>query len=464
MRPFNKKEIPPFEVVIEKLVFEGKALARLDDGRVCFIVGDCLPGERVFVQVIKKRRDYMEAQVLKRLSDSPDRVPAPCQYFGTCGGCFLQNLSYEKQLITKRDYVQEVFDKIMRNNVPSLLPIVGSPMEFRYRHKILLNFYVEDDGSLALGYYHKGSWFRVIDVVDCFLFDERLTSVLQIVREWARENNLTAFHHRHLRGFLRNITIRHSISYDEWMFGVVTTDEEFNNVIWSDLLDRLSGVINLKSFYWRMVRVKRDRGESHHDTLVWGDSFITERVANIDFRVRFEDFFQNNVAQATALVEYVLKSLDGCDISKSSCILDLYCGVGTFTLPLAAHYGARVYGVELVSSAIDSARDNALRNKITGIEFLCKNVDSIIDDLFTENTYDAVVVDPPRAGLGNKVVFGLLEAKPSVIVYISCNSATMARDLVGLQLSYDISELKAFDLFPQTYHAECVAILKLREE
>lgn len=472
MRPFDKKTIPPFEVTIEKLVFEGKALARIQDetpglgiGRVVFVVGDCLPGERVKIQVIKKKKDYVEAEVLERISDSPDRQTAPCKYFGTCGGCFLQNLSYDKQLIVKRDYLQEVFDKILRDQSPELPAIQGSPQEWRYRHKILLNFYVGQDNELQLGYYKKGTAFRVIDIDDCLLYDERLGSVLQAIRQWAQDNKLTAFHNRQLTGLLRNVTIRHSQVYDEWMVGIVTSDElppndmelSADNPLWADLRNRLESLINLQSMYWRMVRVKRAKGEFHHDTHIWGQEFILEQVAGIDYEVRFGDFFQNNVQQATNMVEYTLEAIKPEMHSK---ILDLYCGVGTFTLPLAQRFDVPVFGVELVQSAIDSAKQNAKNNNITDIDFICKDVTKIIDEALQKDNYDIVVVDPPRAGLGAIVVQGLLTAEPEQLVYVSCNPATMARDLIGLGLKYDIVKLQPFDLFPQTYHVECIAVLK----
>lgn len=471
MKPFDKNSITPFDVTIEKLVFEGKALARVDEHempneitrgkrRVIFVVGDCLPGERVRIQVIKKKKDYLEAEVLERLSNSPDRVEAPCPYFGVCGGCFLQNLPYEKQLEVKRDYLQEVFDKILRDQAPQLPAIEGSPEQWRYRHKILLNFYVGDNGELQLGYYKKGATFRVIDIDDCLLYDEHLGEILQIVRAWACDHSLSAFHNRQLKGFLRNITIRHSHIYDEWMLGVVTSDEQFDESIWQDLIDRLIPAINLKSLYWRMVRVKRAKGESYHDTHIWGSEFIREQVAGIEYQVRFEDFFQNNVKQATKMVQY---ALDAIEPQKDSKILDLYCGVGTFTLPLAKKFDVPVFGVEVVQSAIDSAEQNAQKNSITGIGFLCKDVGKIIDDVLQKDNYDIVVVDPPRAGLGAIVVQGLLTAEPEQLIYVSCNPATMARDLMGLGLKYDIVNIQPFDLFPQTYHVECIAVLSKKK-
>lgn len=473
MRPFQKKEIPSFEVTIEKLVFEGKALARIEEqqapkeslvGKVVFVVGDCLPGERVKIQVIKKRKDYMEARVEERLSDSPDRQKAPCKYFGVCGGCFLQNLSYEKQLEQKKVFTQEVFDKILRDKAPQISEVIGSPQEFRYRHKILLNFYVAENNVIELGYYRKGTSFRVIDIDECHLYDERLKQVLIEVRAWARDNELTAFHNRQLMGLLRNVTIRHSQTYDEWMVGIVTTDEEFDSAIWDDLRERLEKIINLKSLYWRMVRVKRAKGEFHHDYHIWGEEYILENLAGLDYQVRFGDFFQNNVQQATNMVECTLDAIqNGGVLNENSKILDLYCGVGTFTLPLTQKFNVPVFGVELVQSAIDSAQKNAELNNISGLEFLCKDVTKIINEVLQKNNYDIVVVDPPRAGLGAIVNQGLMDAEPEQIVYVSCNPATMARDMMALQLKYDVEKLYAFDLFPQTYHVECIAALKLRK-
>jgi len=460
MAKFNRKKkepAPQFEVTIEKLVFGGKSLARHEDGRVVFVVGDTLPGEKILVEQVRKKKDYIEAKVIKRLSDAPNRQKAPCPYFGVCGGCFIQNLSYEDQLSTKQGYLQEIFDKMLPKQNITLQPIIGSPQEWRYRHKILLNFFADDSDEIQLGYYHKGSWFRVIDVQDCLLFDERLGGILQTVRDWANEHELPIFHHRKYTGLLRNITLRHSQAYDEWLAAIVTTDQEFDQAIFTDLIERLQQLVNLKSFYWRMVPVQRKKGETQYDTHIWGEEYITEQLADLDFEVRYGDFFQNNVRQATQMVNYVLDAIDATPESK---ILDLYCGVGTFTLPLAKKFGVGVFGVEIVQTAIDSAQKNATKNGITDINFLCKDVSKVIDEVLADAAYDVIVVDPPRAGIDAKVIQGLLQSNAEQIIYISCNPTTLARDLMGLGLKYDVVSVQPFDLFPQTYHAECIAVLK----
>jgi 23S rRNA (uracil1939-C5)-methyltransferase len=310
-----------------------------------------------------------------------------------------------------------------------------------------------------LGYFHKGTWFKIVDVKDCYLFDARIAPILEDLRAWVARHDFKAFHNRRFTGLLRNFVLRKSISTDEWLVGLITTPEELSDEQMIELKDMISKHVNVISFWQRLIDPKRKKGETFTDRLVWGQEYITENLAGVDYQIRFGDFFQNNVPQATKMVEYSLGLIKP---EENSRILDLYCGVGTFTLPLAREFDAPVHGVEIVETAIRSAEHNAQINGIDGLTFECADVGKVVENTFATNYYDIVVVDPPRAGLVKSVVEQILQAQPKQIVYVSCNPSTLARDLDMLAEKYEIHHIKPFDLFPQTYHVECVAYLTLK--
>lgn len=453
-----KKDREKVQVTIEKLVFGGKGLARLDSGQVIFVVGDVLPGEEALVEVYKKKKDYKEARVVERLTNSPKRIPAPCPYFGKCGGCTIQSLTYDDQLALKQDYVAEVIHSHETLKSIPINTITPSTLEWHYRLKLELTFFAENDGSVSLGFFYKGTWFRIVDIDTCLLFDQRVIDILVHVRNWFTKHGFPAFHNKRFDGLLRNLVIKKTYHTNEWMIGLVTTEEELTEVQLHELYDMINTSVPVQSFYHRIIKKKRRKGESYTDTLLFGKEYITEKLYNLDYRIRFADFFQNNVLQAENMIQYVLDYIP----EDTETLLDLYCGVGTFTLPIAMNKkNVQVTGVELVQTAIDSAQENADLNTIEGINFICSDVGKVLTDI-AEGGFDCIVVDPPRAGLTKDVVDALNASQAKTLIYVSCNPSTFARDLVGLQSQYIIEFLQPFDLFPQTYHVEMIAVLRKR--
>lgn len=446
-------------VIVEKLIFEGKGLARLDDGRVVFVIGDVLPDEKVEVEVFKVKKDYLEARLVKRLSESDKRISAKCEYFGKCGGCNYQSLSYENQLSVKSAIFEETVQKILKNIDYSINPIIASELQWQYRHKIELTFIENEDKSWDLGYYQKGSWHSVIDVKNCDLFDEKIIELLPIVRKWVEKNKLQSFNHKKFHGLLRNVIFRKAHYTDEWLVGIVTTDEKLEKDTLLELKDLLATQINVQSFWHRVIKIKREKGERWKDSLLWGREFIVEKILGLDFEVRFADFFQNNITQAEKMIQTVISEIKKTDSYQH--ILDLYCGIGTFTLPLAKEFSqSTITGIEIVQSAIDSAQQNAQKNDLDHINFICEDVGKIINETLAEKNFDVILVDPPRAGLAGSVIESLRNCAAHTILYVSCNPSTFARDLSMLSDDFTIEMIQPFDLFPQTYHIETIGVLK----
>ncbi len=446
-----------YKVKIEKLVFGGKSLAHLPDGKVVFVIGDVLPGENVLVQVCKSKKDFIQAKLVDRLSDSNKRIKPACKYFGKCGGCFVQSLEYSEQIKVKQEYFNEIFQKLLKKVSIEISPIIPSDLKFHYRQKLEMTFSQDKDKGLVLGFCEKGSWFKVLDIDECLLFDKRHKQILSLLKQICKQNKLSVFNTQNFQGLLRNFIIRKTFATDEWMFALVTTDEDFDLEIYKDFCEQASKLVNLKSAYHRIISPKRKKGETWIDKVVFGQEFIVEKFAGLDFRVRLADFFQNNISQAEKMVKFVVENID----DHSQKILDLFSGIGTFTLPLAKNFAkSQVFGVEIVESAVKSAEQNAKLNNIQNVNFVCQDVNKICNQVLEQDFYDIVLVDPPRAGLSFKVIKSLLKSEPKKIIYVSCNPTTLVRDLDFLVQKYSIVKIQPFDLFPQTYHIETIVVLE----
>ena len=466
---YKKDDI--IQLTIEKAIFQGKYLARLDDGEVVLLEGIAMPGEKVEVRLFKHKKNYWEGKILKVLEEGEGRVKAPCPYFGRCGGCQYQHMEYDKQLEIKQGILEENLRQMGKMEDFTLEPVIGSPEIWRYRNKSELNFVDDDYNGFCLGQCEKGSWLKIVDMEDCHIFPEEFQKITKVFRDWRGHFNLTSFHRKKFVGFLRNLIMRRAYHTNEWMLVVVTSDdypdffkkdniEESIKELFSYFIEKLKDEFDLKSVVWRMIKLRRGKGERYEDSLIWGDNFITEKLLDIEYRISPDAFFQNNTLQAENLVKTALDYLEIEENKKP--ILDLYCGVGTFTLALARNFPERkIYGLELVESAVEAAAENAKLNKIENIEFLVGDATKMVDQL-RDKDFGAIVVDPPRSGLTVKVIEFLMDMAPETIVYVSCSPVTLSRDLGLLKKDYEIEKIQAVDLFPQTYHLETVVKLKRR--
>ena len=469
----NYKKQDIVELVIEKAIFQGKYLARLDDGEVVLLEGIAVPGEKVEVRLFKHKKNYWEGRIVKVLEEIEGRVKPKCEYFGKCGGGQYQHINYDMQIEIKQGILKENLIQMgkLTDDDFKLEPVIKSPEIWRYRNKSELNFVDDDYNGFCLGQCEKGSWLKIIDLEDCTIFPEEFKKITKILREWREHFDLSSFHRKKFVGFLRNLIMRRSYHTGEWMLIVVTSDD------WPEFFDRsdiegsiknmfnhfiedLKDEFNLKSVVWRMIKLRRKKGERYEDSVVWGEAFITEKLLDIEYRISPDAFFQNNTLQAENLVKTTLSYLEIEDDDRP--ILDLYCGVGTFTLALAKQYPKRtIYGLEWVETAVEAAAENAKLNNIENIDFLVGDASKMVSELKDKN-FGAIVVDPPRSGLTVKVIDFLLEMEAESLIYVSCSPVTLSRDLSLLTQKYDIEKIQGIDLFPQTYHLETVVKLRIK--
>ncbi len=459
MKIKRKQEL---DVRIEKVAFGGQGIARINDF-VLFVDGG-IPGDRLRVRVRKVKKNYAEAYPLELLEPSDLRIDPPCQHFGYCGGCKWQNVPYETQLQFKAEQVKEALEHIGGIPEPRVLAPIPSPKIFGYRNKMEFSFSgnrwltpeelknPEIKKDFALGFHVPRYFDRILNIDYCWLQSEKLNQVLAFSRRFFKESGIPVYHLRTHEGVLRFLVLRESAHFGEIMVNVVTAEPigETMQQFARELQAQVPEVVSV----FNGVNARSGQ-TAFADTLhlIAGREYIRERLENLEFRISPNSFFQTNTLQAENLYRQVV-TMAG--LTGTETVWDLYAGTGTIALFLAQQAG-KVVGFELIDSAVQDARENARRNGIDNVAFVEGDLRHTIRQY--QGQPDVIICDPPRAGMHPDVVRGILKARPPRIVYVSCNPATMARDLVLLKDHYDLQTVQPVDMFPHTYHIESVALL-----
>jgi 23S rRNA (uracil1939-C5)-methyltransferase len=410
------------------------------NGYVVFVSG-ALPGDRVRARLTRAKRDFAEAQAVELIDPSPDRVPDRCLHDGEpCPGAPWQGLPYRRQLDEKTKQIDEALRRLGKLDGFELEPAEPAALEWRYRNKLEYSF-GEHDGHLALGFHRRGSWAEVIDVENCLLASERNNAVRNQVREWAQREGIPAYDPRQQAGVLRNLVVREGRRTGQVQTRLVAAPASF-----------AKPPVDLHTV------VEGPGGGTAGPTGVLGEEFLTEELAQLEFRVSPTAFFQTNTEMAERLYEI---AAGYAELSGRERVFDLYCGIGTIGLVLARRAG-EVWGIETVPEAVADASENARRNGIANARFIAADVRVGVRPLLERaGRPDVVVVDPPRAGLSKKVVRRVIECGAQRIVYVSCNPTTLAPNASQFtEAGYRLRRVRAVDMFPQTPHIECVALLE----
>ncbi|HEY7632179.1 MAG TPA: 23S rRNA (uracil(1939)-C(5))-methyltransferase RlmD [Thermoleophilaceae bacterium] len=440
------------ELEIDALAYGGAGVARLD-GYVLFVQG-AVPGDKVRARVTKRKRAYAEARTLELLDPSPDRIEARAPH----PGAPWQVLPYERQLAEKESQVREALTRIGGFEQPPVEPIVPAVEPWRYRNKVEYSFgESEDDGQLVLGFHKPGRWNEIDDVSEDILASEAVDSVREAVKAWCRDEGLSAYDRRESSGFLRNLVVRESRRGGQLQVRIVTSEGDFRAL---DLADH----VQAHGVLWTRTAGVAETTRDGETDLLKGAATIEEEITVAGERLRFrispDAFFQTNTEMAERLYGAAIE-LAG--LSGRERVYDLFSGIGTIALALAPAAG-EVWGIELVEQAVADAIENAKLNGIDNARFYAGDVRTAMRPLVEEaGEPDVLVVDPPRAGLSQKVVRRIIETGAKRIVYVSCNPTTLApnaRQLVDA--GYALETVRPVDMFPQTPHIECVAQLLLR--
>jgi 23S rRNA (uracil1939-C5)-methyltransferase len=427
------------ELEVDSLAQGGRGVARAN-GYVVFVSG-ALPGDRVRARVVRSKRDYGEAKAVELLRPSPDRIADRCVHEGEpCPGAPWQGMPYARQLEEKWGQVSDALRRLGRLDGFALDPIVGAVDEWRYRNKLEYSF----GGSaerLALGFHRRGSWADVVDVDDCKLASERNNAARNRVRDWGRAEGLEPYDRRAQSGTLRNLVIREGRRTGELQTRLVTS-----------VADLPRPPVDLHTV------IEGPGGGTDGPTGAIGAEHLHEELCGLRFRVAHEAFMQTNTEMAERLYGI---AADAAGLTGSEKVFDFFCGIGTIALALASRAG-EVWGLESVPSAIGDAEHNAAANRIDNARFVTADARLGIRPLLERaGRPDIVVLDPPRAGLSAKVVRRVLECEARRIVYVSCNPTTLAPNAAQLvEAGYSLRRVTPVDMFPQTPHVECVALLE----
>jgi 23S rRNA (uracil1939-C5)-methyltransferase len=427
------------EVEIESLAFGGRGVAR-SDGMVVFVSG-ALPGDRVRAEITKAKRRFAEARAVELLRPSADRVADACVHEGEpCPGASWQGLAYESQLTHKREQVDEALRRIGELDGYELEEIEPAIERWRYRNKLEYSF-GERDGEPVLGFHARGRWDLIVGVEDCQLASERGNAARNAVRDWARAESVPAYDARAREGVLRNLIVREGWRTGQLQTRLVTSAVRFPKPP-VDLHTAIEG----------------DSGGTDGPTGALGEERLREELCGLRLEMSHGAFFQTNTEMAERL--YAVAA-EYAGLSGSERVFDLYCGIGTIGLTMAKRAG-EVWGLEIVPEAIADAERNAERNGIENARFLAGSARTGVRPLIEKaGKPDVVVVDPPRAGLSQKIVRRLIECDARRIVYVSCNPTTLAPNAAQLvEAGYALRRVRPVDMFPQTPHIECVALLE----
>jgi 23S rRNA (uracil1939-C5)-methyltransferase len=451
---------------------KGKSIATAEDGRIIFL-NNAVPGDVVDVQTYKQRKSYYEGKAVAFHELSAKRTQPKCDYFGICGGCKWQHMAYEHQLAYKQNEVINNLKRIGHLQIPLIETIKGSKNIYYYRNKMEFSFsdsrWLSDDEIAsnkkimdrnALGFHIPGMWDKIIDIKHCWLQKDPSNAIRNSIRQFATKNQIPFFNARQKTGLLRTLMIRTS-STNELMVLIqfFKNDVEKIELLMRFIKEQFPEISSL--LY--VVNTKGNDTLYDQDIVCYsGRDHIFEEMEGLRFKINAKSFYQTNSEQAYELYK-VTRAF--ADLKGNELVYDLYTGTGTIAQFVAQKAG-KVVGVEAVPEAIAAAKENAQLNKIENVSFHVGDMKQIFNDGFVSEhgIPDVVITDPPRDGMHKDVVEQLLKIGPSKIVYVSCNSATQARDLALMKEAYKVVKVQPVDMFPQTHHVENVVLLKLKNE
>lgn len=449
---------------------KGKSIGKAPDGRVIFL-SNAIPGDIVDVQTTKKRKAYFEGVAIKFHSLSDKRTEPVCDHFGVCGGCKWQNMDYEAQLFYKQKEIENNLSRIGKVELPITIPIIGSEKKYFYRNKMEFSFSdsrwltqeeIDSEKDIenknALGFHIPRMWDKILDIKKCHLQEDPSNQIRTSVKEFAINNNLAFFNPRHQTGLLRTMMVRTS-SIGETMVLIQFFDDlkKERELLLNHLSEKFPEITSLQF----VINQKPNDTIYDQNVICYsGRDHIFEEMEGLKFKINAKSFYQTNSEQAYELYKI---TRDFADLKGNELVYDLYTGTGTIA-QFIAKKAKKVIGVEAVPEAINDAKENAQLNNINNVQFYTGDMKNVFNESFIETNGmpDVIITDPPRDGMHKDVVQQILNIAPKKIVYVSCNSATQARDLEIMNKLYKVTKVQPVDMFPQTHHVENVVLLEKR--
>ena len=449
---------------------KGKSVAKAPDGKVIFI-SNAVPGDVIDVQTFKKKRAYYEGKAIAFNKFSTKRTQPVCEHYGVCGGCKWQNMAYEYQLYFKQKEVENNLTRLGHIELPKVTPISASKAQYFYRNKMEFSFSdsrwltqeeIDSGKDLgdknALGFHIPGLWDKILDIKKCHLQEDPSNDIRNSIKRFAIENRLDFFNTREQSGFLRTLMIRTATTGDLMVLVQFFKEDKYKREL---LLDFISKTFPQISSLLYVINGKGNDTIYDQEVICYkGDDHIFEEMEGLRFKINAKSFYQTNSTQAYELYK-ITREFAG--LTGKELVYDLYTGTGTIA-QFVAQKAKKVIGVEAVPDAIKAAKENAKLNGIENVEFYVGDMKTVFNNTFISRhgIPDVIITDPPRDGMHKEVVNQILNISPKKIVYVSCNSATQARDLALMNADYKVMKMQPVDMFPQTYHVENVVLLERR--
>ncbi|MEC3666603.1 MULTISPECIES: 23S rRNA (uracil(1939)-C(5))-methyltransferase RlmD [Bacillus] len=455
--PIEKNEY--YDVTFEDLTHEGAGVAKVQGFPI--FVPNALPEEKAQIKVTRVKKGFAFGRLIELKEESPHRTDAPCPIYKQCGGCQLQHMTYEGQLLFKQKQVKDVLERIGKLDLSKVTvhPTLGMEDPWNYRNKAQVPV-GEREGGLVAGFYQQRSH-DIIDMSACLIQQSKNDEAVQAVKDICTSYGVKAYNEERHKGWLRHIMVRYGVVTGEMMIVFITRTSDFPHK--AKIIEDITAQFpHVKSIVQNINPNKTNVIFGNETNVIWGEEYIYDLIGDVKFAISARSFYQVNPEQTKVLYD---KALEYAELQGEENVIDAYCGIGTISLFLAKQ-AKKVYGVEIVPEAIEDAKRNAELNGITNAEFAVGEAETVIPKWYEEGiTADTLVVDPPRKGCDEALLRTIIDMKPKRVVYVSCNPGTLARDLRVLEDGgYQTLEVQPVDMFPHTNHVECVAQLIFKKD
>ena len=436
--------------------YEGEGIAKINDFTI-FIPG-AIKGEKVKVIIVKVLSSHAFGKIVEIINTSNSRKEVDCTTYKRCGGCNLRHINYADTLNIKREIVQNLVNKTLKNEV-KVKETIGMDKPFYYRNKAQYPVGKDKENKPVMGVFANRTH-EIIPINKCYIQNEQTEEIAKYAFELWNKNNLSIYDEKTRKGLLRHIVTKIGIKTNEIMLILVINGDKFK--------DEEGFVRNIINKYPNVKTIVKNINTKNTNVILgdkniklYGDGYIKDRLGEYIFKISPLSFYQVNPIQAEKLYNI---GVQAAKINKNDVVFDLYCGLGTISI-FMAKYAKEVYGIEIVDEAVKMAEENASLNNVENTKFISGDVEIVLDELINIKHIipDVIMIDPPRKGLDNKSIENIMKIRPNRFVYISCNPATLVRDLAKFENMYDVQEIQPVDMFPWTSHVECVAVLNLKQ-
>ena len=435
--------------------YEGEGIAKVDNFTI--FIPNSIKGEKVKVVIVKVTSSYAYGKILEIIEKSEDRIEdIDCSTYKRCGGCNLRHMNYKKTLELKKNTVQNLVNKTLKSKI-EVKDTIGMESPFNYRNKAQYPVGIDKDGNPIIGVFANRTH-EVIQIKECMIQNKQSEEIAKFICEFAKQNNISVYNEETREGLLRHIVIKVGIRTNEIMCILVLNGKKINN---EELLvkELIKIYPNIKTIVKNINMQNTNVILGKENINIYGDGYIYDKLGDYTFKISPLSFYQINPIQTEKLYNLALEKAE---VTGKEILFDLYCGIGTIGI-FMANKAKEVYGIEIVEQAIEDAKENCKINNITNAKYYAGDTEKLLSDLIEKQNVipDVVVVDPPRKGLDNTTIENIKKIKAERVIYISCNPATLVRDLSKLEEQYEIKEIQPLDMFPFSHHVESIAVLKL---